>query len=221
MGRWITKIPYYCHNCHRNHPWRYKGTKCRVCNGCTWNYKHCDICWKKYGMKCKIKLAYNYYYQHCNHCNKCHDIKLIIFCKYCKQCKSSGKHEQHNCKRKVAATLIQKNFRLFLNNNFIDIIEIISLKKLTLTMVTISKDMDSLIQNLNTFSAMEINKTNIKDLIPISIPIDKLCNICYLYEKNMVFIPCGHVNTCYNCSIKIDKCIICRIKPTIIHKIYY
>ena len=41
--------------------------------------------------------------------------------------------------------------------------------------------------------------------------INNLCNICYSYESNIIFLPCYH-KCCISCSIKISNCHICREK---------
>lgn len=38
----------------------------------------------------------------------------------------------------------------------------------------------------------------------------KLCKICLEREVNVVFLPCGHICACSNCSPAIRKCAICR-----------
>ncbi|CAH2982574.1 unnamed protein product [Chilo suppressalis] len=38
----------------------------------------------------------------------------------------------------------------------------------------------------------------------------KLCKICYVGERNIVFIPCGHVVACAKCALSTDKCPMCR-----------
>lgn len=40
----------------------------------------------------------------------------------------------------------------------------------------------------------------------------KLCTICYLQEKEIAFLPCGHVCCCVDCAVLCDNCYICR-KP--------
>ncbi|KAL4716153.1 hypothetical protein ACJJTC_013930 [Scirpophaga incertulas] len=43
-------------------------------------------------------------------------------------------------------------------------------------------------------------------------PIDdsKVCKICYVEERNVVFIPCGHVVACAKCALSTNKCPMCR-----------
>lgn len=36
------------------------------------------------------------------------------------------------------------------------------------------------------------------------------CSICFDNQIEFVFLPCGHVNSCRNCSEKFKKCPICR-----------
>lgn len=40
------------------------------------------------------------------------------------------------------------------------------------------------------------------------------CLICMCEERQIAFQPCGHLATCINCSFKIKKCCLCRIKIT-------
>lgn len=37
-----------------------------------------------------------------------------------------------------------------------------------------------------------------------------LCNICLDKEKSVLFQPCGHLTSCYDCSQLLTKCAICR-----------
>ncbi|XP_049872548.1 death-associated inhibitor of apoptosis 1 isoform X2 [Pectinophora gossypiella] len=43
-------------------------------------------------------------------------------------------------------------------------------------------------------------------------PVDdsKLCKICYAEERNVCFVPCGHVVACAKCALSTDKCPMCR-----------
>ena len=65
------------------------------------------------------------------------------------------------------------------------------------------------------FKDGEYIKPKIKD--------DELCLICMTEKKNMAFIPCGHLSTCEECSIKYkdDKCIVCRKEFSISYKIFF
>ncbi|XP_068617288.1 death-associated inhibitor of apoptosis 1-like isoform X2 [Battus philenor] len=38
----------------------------------------------------------------------------------------------------------------------------------------------------------------------------KLCKICYVEERNVCFVPCGHVVACAKCALSTDKCPMCR-----------
>ena len=40
------------------------------------------------------------------------------------------------------------------------------------------------------------------------------CLICYANKKSMIFFPCGHYYTCGECSMKVEKCPICRERIT-------
>lgn len=39
----------------------------------------------------------------------------------------------------------------------------------------------------------------------------KKCKICWDEEIQVLFIPCGHLNSCKKCASKIYKCPLCRI----------
>ncbi|KAJ2951083.1 hypothetical protein O0L34_g5463 [Tuta absoluta] len=38
----------------------------------------------------------------------------------------------------------------------------------------------------------------------------KLCKICYVEERNVCFVPCGHVVACTKCALSTNKCPMCR-----------
>ncbi|QWO71606.1 IAP2 [Orgyia pseudotsugata single capsid nuclopolyhedrovirus] len=41
---------------------------------------------------------------------------------------------------------------------------------------------------------------------------DRMCKICFEHEKQICFLPCGHVSTCEQCARRCAKCCMCR-KP--------
>ncbi|KAJ8716649.1 hypothetical protein PYW07_003276 [Mythimna separata] len=43
-----------------------------------------------------------------------------------------------------------------------------------------------------------------------SVDDSKLCKICYAEERNVCFVPCGHVVACAKCALAADKCPMCR-----------
>lgn len=43
-----------------------------------------------------------------------------------------------------------------------------------------------------------------------SVEDSKLCKICYSEERNVCFVPCGHVVACAKCALSTDKCPMCR-----------
>ena len=58
---------------------------------------------------------------------------------------------------------------------------------------------------------------NLLKLKYLKLKDEKLCIICFNNERKSVFLPCGHLTCCSECTEKISKCPICR---TIIkHKI--
>lgn len=49
----------------------------------------------------------------------------------------------------------------------------------------------------------------------------KLCKICYNEERNVCFVPCGHVVACAKCSLSTDKCPMCRRTFTDAVRLYF
>ncbi|XP_039755149.1 baculoviral IAP repeat-containing protein 3 isoform X3 [Pararge aegeria] len=49
----------------------------------------------------------------------------------------------------------------------------------------------------------------------------KLCKICYNEERNVCFVPCGHVVACAKCALSTDKCPMCRRTFTNAVRLYY
>ena len=39
---------------------------------------------------------------------------------------------------------------------------------------------------------------------------DRICKICMSNEVGIVFLPCGHLISCLNCSPKVKDCPLCR-----------
>ena len=49
------------------------------------------------------------------------------------------------------------------------------------------------------------------NLVPISESSTQLeCKICFDFEANIIFVPCGHIAVCGNCAFRLHKCPICR-----------
>lgn len=60
-----------------------------------------------------------------------------------------------------------------------------------------------------------------KEEEPSEGPVAKsACVICLANEKEFVFIPCGHMATCGECSFTINKCPICRAEITKKQRVY-
>ncbi|CAK1585402.1 unnamed protein product [Parnassius mnemosyne] len=49
----------------------------------------------------------------------------------------------------------------------------------------------------------------------------KLCKICYAEERNVCFVPCGHVVACAKCALSTDKCPMCRRTFTNAVRLYF
>ena len=39
---------------------------------------------------------------------------------------------------------------------------------------------------------------------------EKACRICYIEDRNIVFLPCGHLVTCPSCASAVNNCPVCR-----------
>ncbi|XP_026475559.1 death-associated inhibitor of apoptosis 1-like [Ctenocephalides felis] len=50
---------------------------------------------------------------------------------------------------------------------------------------------------------------------------DKLCKICYMEEKNAVFVPCGHVVSCIKCSLSVKACPVCQRPYTGVMRVFF
>lgn len=57
-------------------------------------------------------------------------------------------------------------------------------------------------EDLKAFPKLEEENHKLKD--------ERLCIICYDKERAVVFLPCGHLNTCTNCAPAFNKCPTCR-----------
>lgn len=49
----------------------------------------------------------------------------------------------------------------------------------------------------------------------------KVCKICYEEERNVCFVPCGHVVACAKCALSTDKCPMCRKTFTNAVRLYF
>lgn len=49
----------------------------------------------------------------------------------------------------------------------------------------------------------------------------KICRICYAEERNVCFVPCGHVVACAKCALSTDKCPMCRQTFTNALRLYF
>jgi hypothetical protein len=39
---------------------------------------------------------------------------------------------------------------------------------------------------------------------------ERLCVVCLTNDKNMIFLPCAHIAACFECSVSLNSCPICR-----------
>lgn len=49
----------------------------------------------------------------------------------------------------------------------------------------------------------------------------KLCKICYSEERNICFVPCGHVVACAKCALANTNCPMCRRTIDCVQRLYY
>lgn len=47
------------------------------------------------------------------------------------------------------------------------------------------------------------------------------CIICCIESATMMFLPCGHLVSCYKCAIGQSKCFVCRQKIDVVHKAFF
>ena len=41
---------------------------------------------------------------------------------------------------------------------------------------------------------------------------ERLCAVCLINDKNMLFLPCAHLASCLDCSFNMQNCPLCRSK---------
>ena len=74
------------------------------------------------------------------------------------------------------------------------------------------KKVNNIFNNVNNLTDLkEINLLNNENVYIDSDNNNNYCSICYSFESTVIFLPCYH-KSCISCSIKIDKCHICRQK---------
>ncbi len=75
-------------------------------------------------------------------------------------------------------------------------------------------------QPIEKISIKTVNeKINIKHLN--NIKSDNSCVICMENEKNIVFLPCGHIASCFSCASSLHSCPLCRVKISQQHKVFF
>lgn len=57
---------------------------------------------------------------------------------------------------------------------------------------------------------LEDMKKNNKTVVQRQLYTTVQCKICLEYEATVLFLPCGHMISCLNCSFALDKCAVCR-----------
>lgn len=50
---------------------------------------------------------------------------------------------------------------------------------------------------------------------------ENICKICYVEERNVCFVPCGHVVACAKCALTTYKCPVCRKTFTDVVRMYF
>ena len=89
-------------------------------------------------------------------------------------------------------------------------------------------DFSNQMQNLIRGDGMSVNPADDKCL-------DE-CMVCSDQNRDVLFLPCGHVTVCHQCSVRVKKCLLCKefvderkkvrfeyyffLFPLIIHKIH-
>ena len=82
------------------------------------------------------------------------------------------------------------------------------------------KKINKIFNNVNNLNDLkEMNLLNNENVHVDKDNVNNCCNICYSYEATVIFLPCYH-KSCISCSIKIDKCHICR-QPIELRKYIY
>jgi hypothetical protein len=72
------------------------------------------------------------------------------------------------------------------------------------------KKINKFFNNINNLNDLkEMNLLNNENIYVDKDNVNNCCNICYSYEATVIFLPCYH-KSCISCSIKINKCHICR-----------
>ena len=36
------------------------------------------------------------------------------------------------------------------------------------------------------------------------------CMVCSDQNRDVLFLPCGHVTVCHQCSVRVKKCLLCK-----------
>lgn len=105
-----------------------------------------------------------------------------------------------------------KYLKLVKGQEFIDNILVLKNKPITptTTKLSIENETTTKLSVENTTKSLDEEKDN-----------SKLCKICYSYEYNTVFVPCGHVITCAKCALSVNSCPYCRQEFTDVIKLYY
>lgn len=49
----------------------------------------------------------------------------------------------------------------------------------------------------------------------------KMCKMCCINEYNTVFIPCGHIISCIQCSFALNNCPLCRQPINEVMEVYF
>ena len=57
-------------------------------------------------------------------------------------------------------------------------------------------------QNLIRGDGMATNQTDEKCL--------EECMVCSDQSRDVLFLPCGHITVCHQCSVRVKKCLLCK-----------
>ena len=70
-------------------------------------------------------------------------------------------------------------------------------------------------------SGGKVTNIIIFSLQPMTLPAGAECVVCMDKPLEMVFVPCGHICVCEECSAQITRCPICRSRTQMAVKVYY
>ena len=92
--------------------------------------------------------------------------------------------------------------KILVNSNVYSINLFINFNKFILILITVSQHFSNQMQNLIRGDGMAMNQADDKCL-------DE-CMVCSDQNRDILFLPCGHVTVCHQCSVRVKKCLLCK-----------